>query len=610
MKKGLLIYLLFLSVHLAIDAQDITVRAECPSVVQAGQQFSLMWEINSGGGDFSAPSFDGFYKLMGPQTSYSSSTQIINGRISQNTTYSYVYFLQALSPGKFKIAPASYKIKNKTFYSDTLYIEVVGSGAGSATGSGQRNSSQGQVSEEKIDDAGGDIFVNINLSRKEVYVGEYVLASIKLYTKTDISGINDIKYPPFTGFLKTDIETPPLNSLRQENINGTTYGTGVLQEFLLFPQVSGELTIDPAQLTVLVRQRSGGQSDPFFGDFFATYQNVPKAVLSKPVRITVKPLPGTRPSDFSGVVGKLAMRADVDKDSVKVNDAINLKIILTGNGNLKLAQAPKLQASGDIEVYDPKVTDDIKSGPNGISGQRTFEYLLIPRHYGDFVIPPVTYSYFDNSTGKYVQLSTSEFRFHASKAEGQDQGSGITVFGGVNKEDVKYIGKDIRFIKNDAGKLSGRKSLIVTKRTFYSLYAVAFLIFIITLIARREHIKRNADKNAVRNRKAGKVAVKRLKIAAEYLKNNEIDKFHEEILRSLWGYLSDKLNIPLSDLTRSNAVFVLNEKGVNEEITSKLISLLDTCEYARYAPSASGKDAGTIYEDASGFIKSVENSVL
>ena len=437
-------------------------------------------------------------------------------------------------------------------------------------------------------------------------MGESVTATVKIYTRVDLSGINEIKYPSFSGFLKTDIETPALTSLKQENINGTVYGTGVIQRFLLFPQVTGEVTIDPVQISVLIRQRTG-ETDPFFGDFFATYQTVPKAVVSPVVKINVKPLPGTRPDDFSGVVGKLDMKASIDKDTVNVNDAVNLKITISGNGNLKLASSPEMTLSPDIEVYDPKVSDNIKNSINGTSGQRTFEYLLIPRHHGDFSVPPVTYSYFNTSTEKYETLTTDEFNFHARR--GTEQGTGITVYGGLSKEDVKYVGQDIRFIKPGLGKLSRQADLIITKRAFYSIYGITLLLFIAVLVARREHIKRNADITAVKNRRAGKIAGKRLREASACMKRDEMDRFYEEILKAIWGYLSDKLNIPVSDLTRNNALTSLREKGIKEDILENMIEILDTCEYARYAPSASGSEATEIYEAASRFIRSVENTI-
>lgn len=581
-------------------AQDVTVRAEYPSVVRAGEQFSIVWTINTSGGDFTAPSFEGFYKLMGPQTSYSSSTQFINGKMSQQTSYSYMYYLQALNPGKYVLGPGKYTLRNKTFNSDSIYIEVV---PGSSSGLAGTRSSE---SATEVENAGGDIFVGLSVNKREAFVGEHIVATVKLYTKIDISGINEIKYPSFTGFLRTDLETPPLSSLREENVNGEIYGTGVLQEFLIYPQTSGELTIDPVQLTVLVRQRSG-QSDPFFGDFFATYTTVPRAVVSQPVKISVKALPAGRPSDFSGVVGKLSLKGVISKDTVNVNDAVNLKLILSGSGNIKLAGAPELQLPPDIETYDPKITDNLKSSLSGTSGERVFEYLLIPRHHGDFTIPAIRASYFDISTGKYVQLSTGPFSFHAVK--GEDQPGGITVFGGVSREDVQFIGKDIRFIKQSPAKLKKNQGTLSSKRSFYSSYAIIFLIFTAILIARREHVKRNSDISAVKNRRAAKIAASRLRKAHECLKKSDSDRFYDEILKAVWGYLGDKLNIPLSELTRTNALETLGSRGISNEDTAELLNILDKCEYARYAPSATASEAGQIYDSTVRFIKSVENSL-
>jgi hypothetical protein len=295
------------------------------------------------------------------------------------------------------------------------------------------------------------------------------------------------------------------------------------------------------------------------------------------------------------------------KDTVNVNDAVNFKITISGSGNLKIASTPKLKLSPDIEVYDPKVSDDIKNGLSGTNGQKSFDFLLIPRHYGDFTIPSVTYSFFNISTGRYERLATKEFHSYARK--GNDQNSGLTVYGGIAKEDVKYLGKDIRFIKSISGKLNKSGNIIVSKQAFYSAYAFALLAFFLILFLRREHIRRNSDLSLLRNRKAAKVAVKRLLSASLCLKNEDIDKFYEEIHKAIWGYLSDKLNIPVSDLTRINAVTTLSEKGIDEEKIKNLNSILDKCEYARFAPSASETEAATIYEGASQFIKSVENTI-
>ncbi|MGC1391125.1 MAG: BatD family protein [Bacteroidales bacterium] len=603
MRKALLYQLIFFLSY-SVSAQDIYVKAEYQAVVNSGEQFTVMWTVNAGGGEFSAPSFKSFYKLMGPQTSYSSSTQIINGKMSNQTSYSYVYYLQALKEGKFVIPPASFTLKNKTYYSDSLHIEVIGN---TSQKQNVTSGSSNSAVDSEIESSGKDLFINLSVNRKEILIGEPVVATVKIYSRVNIAGINEIKYPSFNSFLRSDIETPPLTSLRQENVNGTIYGSGVIQQFLLYPQVTGEINIDPVQISVLIQQKTRGESDPFFGDFFSSYQTVPKAAASQPVKIKVKALPGVQPSDFSGVVGKLDLKATLNKQSVNVNDAVTFKIVISGNGNLKIASAPVLKLPPDIEVYDPKITDDIRNGINGTNGQKSFEYLMIPRHNGDFTIPPISYSYFNIANGRYDKLTTEEFHFSAQKVSGQN--TGATVYGGVSKEDVKYLGKDIRFIKSDPGNLKKADNILFSKQSFYCAYAFSLLAFLLILFLRREHIRRNSDSSMVRNRKAGKVAIKRLHSASVCMKNEEIDQFYDEILKAIWGYLSDKLNIPVSDLTRNNAIAALQQQGIEEDHIQNLSKILDACEFERFAPSSSGTEPGSIYEGASQFIKSVENLI-
>lgn len=597
------LYILTLFLAQAIAGQDVYVKADYPRVVTAGEQFTIMWTINSGGGEFSGPSFEGFYKLMGPQTSYSSSIQDINGKISQQISYSYVYYLQAMNPGKFVIPPATFRYKNKDYRSDSLYIEVIKNGS-SRQGNPNTNAPTGKEQTSNGSGNGSDMFIKLTLSRNEVYIGEHIIASVKLYTKVNLSGLNEVKFPSFNGFLKENLETPPLTSLQRENVNGEIYGTGLVQQFLLYPQVSGEITIEPIEITALMQQKSG-QTDPFFGDFFASYQTVPKVLASLPVKITVKPLPGNKPDDFSGIVGNIAMNATINKDTINVNDALTYKITIKGNGNLKLAGTPVLKLSPDIEVYDPKVTDNISNNANGSSGQKIFEYLLIPRHYGDFTIPSVTYSYFNTTKKEYEKLTTKEFRFYARK--GADQGV-VTVYGGVSKEDVKYVGKDIRFIRTDTKSLKISDQVLVSKRSFATAYGFALILFFCILFIRREQVRRNSDLSIVRNRKAAKIAGKRLQKASSFLYSGT-DEFYEEILKALWGYLSDKLSIPVSELTRNSAIDLLKLKGVDDDLINNLSLILDKCEFARFSPSSSGTEASEIYEGALKFIKTVENSI-
>jgi hypothetical protein len=315
------------------------------------------------------------------------------------------------------------------------------------------------------------------------------------------------------------------------------------------------------------------------------------------VRIRINPLPENQPSDYSGVVGGFVLTSSINRDTISVNDAINFK----------MAATPTFKLSSDIEIYDPTITDNVRNSVAGTSGWKTFEYLLIPRHHGDFTIPSVTYSYFDASTKQFEQLQTPEHHFHVRRGSGGD--SDIAAFGGTPRIDVN-VGRDIRFIKSDAGRLTKVKTNLISTGTYQSLYILAALIFFIVLFIRREHVKRNADISKVRNRKAGKVAVKRLKNADMCLKTNQYDKFYEEVLKALWGYFSDKLNIPQADLTKTKIASALSEKKVDETIIEKLNEILDRCEYARFAPSSSGTEAVSLYEGASQIIKTVENTIL
>jgi hypothetical protein len=480
---------------------------------------------------------------------------------------------------------------------------IAGNSRQPATNWGEEKEDNGN---SNVETGGKNLFLDLSLNRNSVYLGEHFFASVKIYTKIELEAINEIKYPSFNGFLKTDLETPQLNSLKRENINGTIYGTGVIQQFLLYPQVAGQITIDPVQVNVSCRQKVD-RTDPFFGDFFPSYQSVPRAVASKPVTINVKPLPGIKPDDFSGLVGKINIRASILKDSVDVNDALNFRIVIAGTANMRLAEVPALKLPPDIEIFDPKITDNIKNGPGGTTGQKTFDFLLIPRHHGDFAIPAVTYSYFNTSTGKYERLSTGELRFHVRK--GSEQENPNTMYIGSTGEDVKYVGKDIRFIRRDPGNLDRVESIILGNRSFIISYFIILLVFIAVIVIRREHVRRNSDLSAVRNRKAGRAAVKRLRYAADCMKSGRIDSFHEEILKAVWGYLSDKLNIPVSELARNNALAILSDRGISDDDIASLESILDKCEYARYAPSSSDTGVSGIYDVTSKFIRAIENKL-
>ncbi len=581
--------------------QDVQLTVDAPSVVALGEQFRITWTANTRGGDFAAPEFKDFYLLSGPQTSFNSSTQIINGKVTSTISNSYSYYLQANKKGKFTIPPGKFTMHKDEYLSDPVEIEVVDEGqnvteqSGNETGIQQNDQQAAKAS---------DLFVRLIPNRKDVYIGEHIVVSLKIYSRINLSGIQEVNYPDFQSFLKEDIETPPLRSLERENVNGAIYGTGILQRFLLYPQKTGTITIEPASLTVLLQQRSKS-NDPFFGDFFSTFSTVPKVIATLPVGINIKPLPPGAPEGFRGAVGSFSLSSSVNTDTVNVNEAITYRIVLKGNGNLKLTQAPELKLPPDIEIYEPEISSELKTSVSGTSGSRVFEYVLIPRFHGQYTIPPVEYSYFDPESGQYRTLATEEHVIVAVKTG--DEEDGAQVYGGVTKESVRFLGRDIRFILT--GKPGFRKShnILIKNNLFLYTYAGLLLIFLLIVILRREQIKRNSDIAKVRNRKAAGVASKRLRNAAVCLNNADTEGFYAELLKAVWGYISDKFNIPVSELSSDKLFNLLTQKKFDDDLIGDLKEVINKCEYSRYSPDSDISTADEIYRKAEKSIKKLEN---
>ncbi|MCD4769632.1 MAG: BatD family protein [Bacteroidales bacterium] len=444
------------------------------------------------------------------------------------------------------------------------------------------------------------------VNRKKVFLGEHIVATLKIYSRVNLSGIQEVRFPDFNSFLKEDLETPQLRTLERENVGGQIYNTGVLQRFLIYPQKTGILEIDAATLTVLIQQRVKSR-DPFFGDFFSSMNSVPKMIATSPVEIEVKALPAGKPESFSGTVGNISVMSQIDNDTIDVNDALTYKIRLNGEGNLKLALAPVLSMSPDIEVYDPKIISNFKTSSSGTNGTRLFEYLFIPRHHGLYTIPPLEYSFFNPDLDKYITLKTSGHKFYVKKNENKNQKS--QVYGGVTREDITYLGKDIRYIKEGRRTLEKNREMLISKSSFFIFYLSSLLIFILIIVWRREHVKRNSDLIKMRNRKAGKIAVKRLKQASVYLKKQLQEELYSELLKALWGYLSDKLGIPISDLTKESALKGLSVLNVSDTTQKQVSDIIDMCEYSRYSPEDSDSSLSDAYNLAEKVIKEIEKQI-
>lgn len=620
MKKYLLsaILMMFLIIPQVL-ADEIEFTASARNLVSLGDRFQLTYTVNSRGGKFSGPSIKHFRVLSGPNISTSQSYQVINGRMSQSITVSYVYYLQAFEEGKFEIPAATISIDGKNIKSNTLSIEVIKSNVqkGTVQKTGQ-NTSGTTTSASTDQNSKDDVFLKAFITKRNPFQGEQVIITYKIYTNNvPISDIDIENLASFPGFWSTNLQgnnkqiTP-----QKEIINGTEYLTAILYQGALFPQKSGKLSINPKKLSCTAQIRKQGTRktrDPFFDSFFDDpffnhqYQNVRIEMESNPLTIHVKPLPiDKKPAGFSGAVGNFKLAGSVDNTELTVNDAITLKLVISGQGNLELINTPDINFPPDFEAYEPKITKNIRTSASGVSGSRTFEYLAIPRSAGDFSVGPIELSYFDPKPEKYETLRTEIFNFHIEKG---DQSSTSVTYSGVAQEDIMYLGQDIHYIKTGTFQLTEKGYFLIGSPFFFIFLAAPVAILIILSFLLVNMRKRRSDLALVRNKKATRVARKNMKKAKEFLKTQQQEAFYTEISRALWGYLSDKFNIPLSDLSMDSVSERLAEKQLSPERISKFIEVLNSCEYARFAPGESAGLMNEIYNESINVISQIEGEL-
>ncbi|MBT3207878.1 MAG: protein BatD [Bacteroidetes bacterium] len=594
-RKFLILVSLFI-ISVSLFAQNVKFTAfVTKKVVRQGEQFQLKYTVNESGTSFRPAAFRDFNVLSGPNTSRSSSSSIINGQISKSIEYTYAYYLSAKKIGKFTIAQAQINVGGKIYKSNPVTIEVIKS----ANQSGKQNNSNSSASSNITNK---DLYVSIQLNKSEVFLGEHIIATIKIYTKLNLSNIKDATFPSFRGFVKQDIRViNDLSQLSRENVNGDIFNVGIIQQSVLFPQRSGEIVIEPFEAECIIRQETGRRS--FFGP---SYKNVIVKAKSHQRKIKVKPLPANKPDGFNGSVGSMKMTTSINKQNVKVNDAITLKVKISGNGNLKVIDPLQIKFPTDFEIYDPKISNNLKSGLNGVSGSKTFEYLLIPRHAGDFEISPIEFSHFDTKSKTYKTIKSQAYKIHVEKGEDDDVTSTIS---GFSKENVKFIGKDIRFIKKDKMKLQKSGVHFFGSNKFYSIYLVSFLIFIVAFLINRKKIRDNSNIVLVKNKRANKEAKKRLKMARQFMKENKDEQFFKEIIKAIWGYLSDKMNIPFVDLSKESAIETLRNNKIDDETISKFEKLIDTCEFARYSQVQDSSQTQNIYHETMSIFSIFEQKI-
>ena len=583
---------------LSASAQN-SFTVDAPAVVSTDEIFRVVFTATYEGGkvsDFTPPSFEGLEVLAGPIPSTSTSFQSINGQSSTTHAHSYTYTVRAVQEGKVTLAPASVKIGKETYRTESRTIEAVKGEVpdqGSAASGGQRQS------------AGEDLMLRMSVSKTRAVVGEPVIVTLKLYVQTSaISGFEDVRFPTFDGFWSQEIDAPQNIQFVRENYNGKIYNAALLRRYMLLPQQTGALTIDPSELVCLlqIRAESTGPRS-IFDDFFSSYQTIRKRVTSEPVTVNVSALPAGAPASFTGGVGTFRMSAGFSSDSVSAHEATSLKVEISGTGNINLVEAPKVQLPADFEAYDVRKTDDITTGASGSTGTLTFEYPFIPRAPGVFEIEPVEFTYYDIEAGHYRTLSSGPLRLKVGEGTRTDA---AVIPSGVSKRSVESLGEDIRFISTTPHlKKAGR--MMVSSPAMLIIPIVIVLAAAAVWVLLNRSIARRSDVAGTRNRKALKVARARLKNASAFLKQGLYSAFYEELHKALHGYISDKLMLPVADLTRERIGEELRSRGKDEAVIQALSDILDACEYARYAPASGSEAMEKHYEQAVKVISEIES---
>lgn len=596
--------LVLLSLQTVRANTEVKLSASAPNTVIMGKPFQITYTANAKVADFRAPAITNFDILAGPFKSESYSTQIINGNMTSSVNITFTYTLQPQKTGTFTIPSASVTVDGNRYTSNGLSIKVLP--ADEQTGSS--GSSSGSSSAASSDISAHNLFIRPILSKSTVYEQEAVKLTYKLYTTYDVVQYTAKSVPDFKGFLTQEAERTGNTQLDYENYNGKNYLTAILYEMILYPQSNGELTIDKAEFEAIIRVQSRQQVRSIFDEFFESYSNVARTISVPGVKVNVKPLPAGRPSDFSGVSGQLSLTSSISSEQLKVNEAVTLKLSISGSGNLKLIKNPEIDFPQAFEVYDPKVTNSFKVSGSGLSGTKSVEIMFIPRHAGTFEIPPYKLSYFDLSEGRYKTLSSPAYTIQVLKSDGSVEES-VVVGNYTRKEDVKQLGSDIRYIATGEIKLQKESHYLIDAFASWLMYVLPALFTLILFVVFRKQVKENANVSLMKNKRANRIARKRLKVALGLLKAGNTDRFYEELMKGIWTYLSDKLSIPVAELTREKVIAVLQEKNVEAGLATSCIEVLNECEFARYAPNAGQQQRDQLYAEAARVISDLENVI-
>lgn len=606
MKKRLYILSFLVLLPTLLFAQVKFTATASSSQVGTGEQFEVDFTVQGNGDNFNPPDFSNFQVLSGPNMSQSMTS--VNGSTTYTTGYSYI--LSATKEGTFIIGPASINVNMRGLKSNPLTIKVV---KGQPV---QQQAQQAQAQQQQVTGAtvgnsqsiAKSLFIRAEVDKTRVYQGEQLTVNYKLYTRVAILGSGLDKAPDLNGFWNQDVmKNGQAVQWKVEDYKGQRFNVATIKQTILFPEHAGDLTIDPISLTLSVRLQQPGSGDIFdqvFGG--GGFKDINYKVSSPPVIIHAMPLPEAgKPADFSGAVGSFSVESNVDKKELKANETFNYNLKITGTGNLALINAPNINPPADFEKYDPKTTDNIAVNPGGVSGSREFTYLLIPRHQGDFTLNPPGFSYFNPATRRYVTLPAKSFAIKVNKGDPQ---ANPTAYNMNSQQDIKMLGKDIRYIKTESPDLYKDGEGFYGSASFYLLMLLGPLGFAGALLYRRWDDKQNSDLVKLKSRKANKVAAKHLANAAKQLSAGNKKEFYEAVARGLYGYLSDKLNIPVADLNKENITYQLKARALDEGTIKELDDTIDLCEMARFAP-VTGISQQQVFDKAKNTINEIEDKI-
>ena len=600
MRKVILFFIL-ISTVIGAWADGVSFTANAPEVVVSGDQFRLSFTISSKKvRDFRAPNIKDFEVLMGP--SRSTQYQNINGVETNSITFTYI--LMAGKEGTYKIPGATIVADGNNYTSNSVEVKVLppDQSSGSASGSSAQ-SSRNQANSGKITDK--ELFMMASASKTKVYEQEAILLTYKVYTQVNLTGLNgDI--PDLKGFHTQEVELPNQKTFTLEHYNGRNYNTTIWRQLVLFPQQTGKIEIPSVTFEGTISQRIAS-ADPFDAFFNGgNVINIQKNLVTPKLVIDVKELPAGKPSNFSGGVGEFTISSSINTQELKTNDAVTIKLVISGTGNMKLINTPEVNFPQDFEIYDPKVDNKFNLTRNGLAGNKVIEYLAIPRHAGTYTIPPIEFSYFDLKSQSYKTLKTDAYTLNVAKGEGNSE---QVVANFISKEDLKVLGQDIRYIKTGETNLTRKDEYFFGSMSYWMWYIIPLALFIAYMVIYRKQALENANVAKVRTKKANKVATKRMKNAGKLLTEKKTEAFYDEVLKALWGYISDKLSMPVSQLSKDNIEGKLQQHQVADELVKEFIDILNDCEFARYAPGSQDEKMDKIYSSAIEIISKMENSI-